>query len=131
MPAPNREPGDFQVVKPGEGNRSRWEINGYSSKATPLINANNWVSNLQQELQHQYRWAGLLDEEDEAKKAPAPQITDPNKNKRRRKPKRRSSSAFDSSWNEARIEFLCRQSERVKERTQNLRQDRVRREFTP
>jgi len=132
MPAPNRAPGDYQIVKPGEGGRSRWEINGYSSQATPLINANNWTANLQQELQHQYRWAGLLDEEDAARKQQQQQATDKQQH-RSRKPKRRSRSSqqFDTSWTEQSIDRLCRASERVKQRTQNLRSDREQRVFTP
>ena len=66
-----------RVIKPGEGARSRWEINGYSSKATPQINADNWTSSLKQEMQHQFRWAGLFDaEREEAKAAPAPPSED-------------------------------------------------------
>ena len=68
MPAaPDRAPGDFRVVRPGEKHwavgwqaRSRWEINGYSSKANVINNTLNWQENLRNWAKQDYKWAGLI-----------------------------------------------------------------------
>lgn len=55
-----------KVVKPGHWPRSRWEINGYSSKATPLINCSNWQDALKKEATFQYKWSGIIKEDKDA-----------------------------------------------------------------
>jgi len=126
MPHPSWDPTKKAVIRPGDGNRSRWEINGFSSDATPLINFANFQDALKREATQQYKWYGLI--------PPTPDTVyepEPEKKKKSRKHSRRSKTSMDTSWNEAKIDMLCRKSERVKERFQNLRKDRPKQEFKP
>merc|ERR1712070_55710 len=51
-----------KVVKPGQWPRSRWEINGFSSDASPLVNCSNWQDAMRKESNFNYKWQGLIDE---------------------------------------------------------------------
>jgi len=88
MPAPNRAPGDFRVVKPGQKHwaegwqaRSRWEINGYSSKANVNCNTLNWQENLKHWAKQEYKWQGLIPPTDRtdyvANMKPPPDVVPP------------------------------------------------------
>jgi len=54
-------PGGNPVIRPGEWPRSRWETNGFSSSASPLVNCSNWQDAIKKEESFQHKWNGLVE----------------------------------------------------------------------
>lgn len=133
-----------KVVRPGDWPRSRWEINGFSSAASPLVNCSNWQDALKREATFQYKWGGLIPSEEEAKpertgiwhelvKKPSQTGRSRTLDRPPRSGRHRSKMpSFDPSWDERVVEkVLHNTQECAKRATLKRRMDRARATLAP